>query len=69
MVQSAHEAGADAVMVTCSSIGPGVEVARQLLDLPIFRIDEAMAESAVNVGTRIGVAATLRPRSTRRWRC
>jgi Asp/Glu/hydantoin racemase len=60
MVRSAHEAGADAVMVTCSSIGPGVEVARQLLDFPIFRIDEAMAENAVNMGSRIGVAATLR---------
>jgi len=59
MVASAHEAGADAVMVTCSSIGPGVEVARQMLDFPIFRIDEAMAETAVSKGRRIGVAATL----------
>ena len=60
MVQSAHEAGADAVMVTCSSIGPEWRSQSQVLDFPIFRIDEAMAESAVNMGTRIGVAATLR---------
>lgn len=60
MVESAHEAGADAVMVTCSSIGPAVEAARQVLDFPIFRIDEAMAERAVSMGRRIGVAATLR---------
>jgi Asp/Glu/hydantoin racemase len=60
MVESAHDAGADAVMVTCSSIGPGVDAARQVLDFPIFRIDEAMAEKAVTMGTRIGVAATLR---------
>jgi Asp/Glu/hydantoin racemase len=60
MVESAHQAGADAVMVTCSSIGPGVEAAREVFDFPIFRIDEAMAETAVSMGPRIGVAATLR---------
>jgi Asp/Glu/hydantoin racemase len=59
MIGSAHEGGATAVMVTCSSIGPAVEVARSLYDFPIFRIDEALAETAVGTGTRIGVAATL----------
>src|SRR5687768_9245957 len=43
MIQSANEGGADAVMVTCSSVGAGVTVARQQLNFPIFRIDEAMA--------------------------
>jgi Asp/Glu/hydantoin racemase len=60
MIGSAHEAGADAVMVTCSSVGAGVAVARQQLDFPIFRVDEAMAEAAVQIGRRIGVAATLK---------
>src|SRR5947207_1068227 len=41
-IESAHEGGADAVMVTCSSIGPAVPVARKLLDFPILRVDEAM---------------------------
>jgi Asp/Glu/hydantoin racemase len=59
MIGSAHEGGADAVMVTCSSIGPGVKVARQVYDFPVLRVDEPMAESAVKAGTRIGVAATL----------
>lgn len=58
-VQSAREAGADAVLVTCSSIGAAVPVARQLFDFPVLRIDEAMAEEAVQSGTRIGVLATL----------
>src|SRR5262249_27658381 len=31
MIQSAREGGADAVMVTCSSVGAGVAVARQQL--------------------------------------
>jgi Asp/Glu/hydantoin racemase len=59
MIGSAHEGGADAVMVTCSSIGPGVKVAREVYDFPVLRVDEPMAESAVNAGRRIGVAATL----------
>jgi len=60
MVQSAREGGADAVMVTCSSIGQAATVARELFDFPVVRVDEAMAELAVRSGQRIGVAATLR---------
>ena len=60
MIESAHDAGAGAVMVTCSSIGEGVAAARQQFDFPILRVDEAMAEEAVKTGGRVGVAATLR---------
>src|SRR3954453_17536773 len=49
MIGSAHEGGADAVMVTCSSIGAAVPVARSLFDFPILRVDEAMAEAAVRM--------------------
>jgi Asp/Glu/hydantoin racemase len=59
LIGSAHEGGADAVMVTCSSIGPGVKEARAVFDFPVLRVDEPMAESAVQTGKRIGVAATL----------
>ena len=59
MVESAGLAGADAVMVACSSIGPCVDVAREVVDFPVVRVDEAMAEEAVWAGDRIGVAATL----------
>jgi Asp/Glu/hydantoin racemase len=60
MVGSAHEGGADAVMVTCSSIGPAVAVARQIYGFPVLRVDEAMADAAVSRARRIGVAATLK---------
>lgn len=60
LIESAEKAGADAVMVTCSSIGPGVALAQKLFDIPVVRVDEAMAEKAVLMGRRIGVAATLR---------
>jgi Asp/Glu/hydantoin racemase len=58
-IDSAAQAGAGVVLVTCSSIGEGVRVARELFDFPILRIDEPMAERAVEVGQRIGVLATL----------
>ena len=60
MTELAGEAGADVVLVTCSSIGPAVDVARQMVDFPVVRVDEAMADRAVELGGRIGVAATLR---------
>ena len=60
MVQSAREGGANGVVVTCSSIGPAATMARALFDFPVVRVDEPMAEEAVRVGRRIGVAATLR---------
>jgi Asp/Glu/hydantoin racemase len=60
MVQSAYDGGADAVVVTCSSIGPAVTIASEVCDFPVVRVDEAMAEEAVRMGKKIGVAATLR---------
>jgi Asp/Glu/hydantoin racemase len=59
-IASAEDAGADAVLVTCSSIGPGVTTAQQLFDIPVVRIDDAMAETAVRQAHTVGVLATLR---------
>ena len=56
---SAQEAGAGLAMVTCSSLGAAVEWCRPFLDIPIYRVDEPMAEKAIRLGSRIGVAATL----------
>src|SRR5512141_1610815 len=60
LIASAAEGGATAVMVTCSSMGRGIALARELFDFPILRVDEAMAELAVRPARRIGVAATVR---------
>jgi Asp/Glu/hydantoin racemase len=57
---SAQEIGVVAALVTCSSVGPAVEAARQFVDIPLIRVDEAMAEAAVQTGRRVGVIATLR---------
>lgn len=59
LIGSAVDAGAEAVVVTCSSLGPAVEAARPFCPVPLFRIDQGMAESAVRSARRIGVLATL----------
>ena len=59
-LESAELAGADYIMVTCSSIGPAVEAAAKLIGVPVLRVDQPMADKAVTTGKRIGVIATLR---------
>jgi Asp/Glu/hydantoin racemase len=58
-VASAESAGADYILVTCSSIGRAVETADLLTSVPVIRVDQAMADLAVTTGKRIGVVATL----------
>lgn len=58
-IWSAVDAGASAVLVTCSSLGPAVDATMPLCPVPIFRIDDGMAIEAIQRGNRIGVLATL----------
>jgi Asp/Glu/hydantoin racemase len=59
-LESAELAGADYILVTCSSIGPAVEAGAKLIGVPVLRVDQPMADQAVAAGRRIGVIATLR---------
>lgn len=58
-LESAELAGADYILVTCSSIGPAVEAAAKLIGVPVLRVDQPMADQAVQMGKRVGVIATL----------
>jgi len=58
-LESAELAGADYILVTCSSIGPAVEAGAKLIGVPVLRVDQPMADQAVTVGKKIGVIATL----------
>ena len=58
-VTSAEQAGADLIMVTCSSIGRAVERAAEKAGVPVIRVDQPMVDRAVAEGKRIGVVATL----------
>lgn len=57
--RNAAEAGADVILEACSSVGEVVVQMREAVDIPVVRIDDALAEEAVRQGRRIGVAATL----------
>ena len=59
-ISMAKEAGADIIMVTCSSIAPGVDFAKKLVDIPVLKIDEPMAEQAVESADTVGVLATAK---------
>ena len=51
--------GADAAMVTCTSVNEAAAYARRFSQIPVLNIDEPVARMAVAAGTRIGVLATL----------
>ena len=56
---SSIDAGADVIFNTCSSVGDVALKAKDLLNIPLVKIDDSMAEAAVNESSSIGVLATL----------
>jgi Asp/Glu/hydantoin racemase len=59
MARSAVAAKAEAIVITCSSISEMADPLAKATGLPVYKIDEGMAEEAVRCGARIGVLATL----------
>jgi len=59
LVSAAQSAGADMVMLTCSSISHLAAPTAERVGIPVLRIDEAMADEAVAIGGRMAVLATL----------
>ncbi len=55
---AAEQAGASAMLFTCSSISPCAETARLMVNIPVLKVDEPMVNKAIALGTRIGVVAT-----------
>lgn len=55
----AEVAGADLIFNQCSSVGEAADVAAKLVQVPLVKVDEKMAEVACETGNRIGVIATL----------
>lgn len=58
LARLAADAGADFIVFTCSSTSPAIDVARRCIDVPIYKIDDPMAERAVTLGRRIAVVCT-----------
>ena len=62
MYMQAAEAGVDAMLNLCSSVGEvadSVQNVAKYIGVPIVRVDEEMCREAVRLGKRIGVMATL----------
>ena len=50
---------ADAVVLTCSTLGPTVDELEGTIRIPTLRVDAALAEQAVQVGGRIAVLCAV----------
>jgi len=60
-VDSLHDvtAASDAVLCTCSTLGPAADEVACKTDTPVLRIDTPMAQEAARLGRAITVVATL----------
>ena len=58
-VMIAKNNGSDAILLACSSIGEAGSIAREIIDIKLFKIDEPMADLAVKKGQRILVLGTV----------
>ena len=62
MYMRAAEAGVEAMLNLCSSVGEVADCAQSVakyIGVPIVRVDEEMCREAVRLGKRVGVMATL----------
>lgn len=57
--RNAQELGVDLIVNQCSSVGEAADQIAPFLNVPILKIDEAMAEKAVQMGRKIAVVATV----------
>lgn len=55
----AQELGVDAILNQCSSVGEVADEMKKFIDVPIVKVDEAMARKAVSLGERIAMVSTV----------
>jgi len=55
----AVDAGADAILVTCTSVNTVTKAVRGMIPIPVISIEEPVAQDAVKAGKRIGILSSL----------
>lgn len=58
-MMSAVDAGADAILVTCTSVNTVTKTIRDMIPVPVISIEEPVAKKAVESGTKIGILSSL----------
>jgi Asp/Glu/hydantoin racemase len=61
LAQYGIDAGASAVLYTCSAFGEAIEAVKREQTVPVLRPNEAMLEDALRHGRRVGMLATFAP--------
>ncbi len=54
-------AGCHGILYSCSAFGAAIEGVQRCLKIPVLKPNEAMFESALNAGSRVGMLATFGP--------
>ncbi len=55
----AADAGADAILVTCTSVNSITKSVRDMIPIPVISVEEPVAQKAVATGKRIGILSSL----------
>ncbi|QHQ61015.1 Asp/Glu racemase [Anaerocolumna sedimenticola] len=55
----AADAGADVILVTCTSVNTVTKTIRNMIPIPVISIEEPVAEMAVKSGGKIGILSSL----------
>ena len=58
-VESAQQAGGSLLLLTCTSLGEGMALVRNLTTLPTLCITEPLVQEALDFGRRVGIVGTL----------
>jgi Asp/Glu/hydantoin racemase len=55
------DAGAEAILFSCSAFGTAIDHVRERLRIPVLKPNEAMIEEALLAGSRLALLATFKP--------